>query len=222
VACNGAMMSGACWSQESVRKPLARAHCKRRRCLRFLTNSILNQQLWNLAKARGGHALILHCQAGAAPAGGEGVQGERVTREQSAVMYPQSAKIQLFVGIGKRGPAHVGSSEGEENDVGKLGCSVRRGFRINELLHCRASEQYRSELLFPNKTKRNKTKRENYESNYLNLLFHLGCKQRFVAVQSSGVRTGRRACLALRQRPLQPPDAAAFVPETRTSPAPPP
>jgi hypothetical protein len=129
-------------------------------------------------------------------------------------MYPQSAKIQLFGGIGKRSPAHVGSSEGEENDVGKLGCSVRRGFRINELLHCKASEQYRSELLFPNKTKRNKTKRENYESNYLNLLFHLGCKQRFVAVQSSGVRTGRRACLALRQRPLQPPDAGAFVPET--------
>jgi len=159
VACDGTMMSGACWSQESVRKPLARAHCKRRRCLRFLTNSILNQQLWNLATARRGHALILHCQAGAAPAGGEGVQGERVTREQSAVMYPQSAKIQLFVGIGKRSPAHVGSSEGEENDVGELGCSVRRGFRINELLHCKASEQYWSELLFPNKTKTNKTRK---------------------------------------------------------------
>ena len=63
-------------------------------------------------------------------------------------------------------------------------------------------------------TKQKQTKRENYESNYLNLLFHLGCKQRFVAVQSGGVGDGRRACLALRQRPLQPPDAGALVPET--------
>ena len=55
--------------------------------------------------------------------------------EQSAVVYPQSAKIQLFVGIGKRCPAHVGSSESEKEDVSKLGCSMRRSFCIDELLY---------------------------------------------------------------------------------------
>lgn len=46
-----------------------------------------------------GHALILHCQAGAGPEGGEGSGSQPVVKRVQ--MYPQSAKIKLFVGIGK-------------------------------------------------------------------------------------------------------------------------
>jgi hypothetical protein len=80
--------------------------------------------------------------------------------EQSAVVYPQRAKIQLFVGIGKRCPAHVGSSESEKEDVSKLGCSMRRSFCIDKLLYYKVSELNRRERLFPNKKQNVKTENQ--------------------------------------------------------------